>query len=199
MTIELKTSAKKSAPHGSGFQETELLTVLAAAFEADPPVRWLYPELSAYQTHFPDFARAFGGAAFARNTHQARDGGAALWIPPGGGPSEGAIEAVIENSIPAERHSSVFSVFEAMEAFHIEEPHWYLPLMGVVPERQGQGLGSALLRPVLELCDADRVPAYLEATTVRSRALYLRHGFESLGTIDVGGCPAIHPMLRKPK
>lgn len=199
MTIELKTSAKKSALHGSGSQETELIAVLAAAFEADPPVRWLYPELSEYRAHFPDFARAFAGAAFAQKTHQARDGGAALWIPPGVGPAEGAIEAVIENSIPAERHNSVFSVFEAMEAFHIEEPHWYLPLMGVIPERQGQGLGSALLRPVLELCDADRVPAYLEATTDRSRELYLRNGFESLGTIDVGGCPTIHPMLLRPK
>jgi hypothetical protein len=34
------------------------------------------------------------------------------------------------------------------------------------------------MRPVLERCDRDRVPAYLEASSPRNRALYERHGFE---------------------
>jgi GNAT superfamily N-acetyltransferase len=50
--------------------------------------------------------------------------------------------------------------------------------MGVTPARQGRGFGTALLRPVLERCHADRAPAYLEASTSRNRALYERNGFE---------------------
>ena len=35
------------------------------------------------------------------------------------------------------------------------------------PELQGRGIGSALMQPVLERCDRDGMPAYLEATTPR--------------------------------
>src|SRR5436305_13784425 len=39
------------------------------------------------------------------------------------------------------------------------EPHWHLSLLGVEPDRQGAGIGSALLQPVLERCDRGRLPA----------------------------------------
>jgi hypothetical protein len=49
-------------------------------------------------------------------------------------------------------------------------------------------------------CDADRVPAYLEATCERSVPLYRRHGFAEHGTIDVPpGCPRMVPMWRDPR
>ena len=64
--------------------------------------------------------------------------------------------------------------------------------------RQGEGIGTALLRPVLARCDEDGVPAYLEATTARSRDLYARHGFKQTARIEVAGCPPIYPMLRPP-
>jgi GNAT superfamily N-acetyltransferase len=51
----------------------------------------------------------------------------------------------------------------ALEANHPAEPHYYLPFVGVEPEWQGRGLGTALMRPVLDRCDAEKVPAYLEA------------------------------------
>ena len=54
------------------------------------------------------------------------------------------------------------------------------------PEWQGRGLGSALMQPVLERCDRERMPAYLNAGSPRSRDLYLRHGFE---VMEEFGCP----------
>ena len=86
-----------------------------------------------------------------------------------------------------------------MEARHPATPHWYLPMVGVEPARQGRGLGSALIRPVLERCDRTGVPAYLEATTPRSRALYERLGFRVTATIREGGCPPLWCMLREPQ
>ena len=84
-----------------------------------------------------------------------------------------------------------------MGEFHPTEPHWYLPLIGVDVTRHGCGYGSALLRHALERCDRDRLPAYLEATSPRSKALYERHGFEELGVIQAGGSPPMWPMLRQ--
>ena len=64
-----------------------------------------------------------------------------------------------------------------IDAGHPRKPHYYLDTLGVDPDWQGKGLGSALMRPVLERCDRERMPAYLNAGSPRSRDLYLRHGF----------------------
>ena len=78
-------------------------------------------------------------------------------------------------------------------------PHWYLHYLGASPESQGRGLGSALLAPVLERCDREGLPAFLETSTPRARALYSRHGFEVSGRFDLpGGGPPIWQMWREP-
>ncbi|MFI7635973.1 GNAT family N-acetyltransferase [Nonomuraea sp. NPDC049400] len=80
------------------------------------------------------------------------------------------------------------------------EPHLYLACMGVIGGRQGAGLGSAMLRHRLERADAEGLAAYLEASSPRSRALYLRHGFEDLGEpVRVADSPLLWPMWRRPR
>jgi predicted N-acetyltransferase YhbS len=79
-----------------------------------------------------------------------------------------------------------------MDAKHPKRPpHWYLAVMGVAPEWQGKGLGTALMRPGLDEIDAASLPAYLESSTPRSRALYERNGFEVTGELNLprGGPP----------
>ena len=82
---------------------------------------------------------------------------------------------------------------------HPHEPHHYLGILGVSPELQGRGIGSALMQPVLERCDRDGMPAYLEATTPRNRALYERHGFRVVLQVRwPDGGPPLWPMWRDP-
>jgi GNAT superfamily N-acetyltransferase len=71
-------------------------------------------------------------------------------------------------------------------------------MIGVDPGKQGNGYGSALLKYSLELCDREGKLAYLEASSTKSIPLYKRHGFELVGTIQVGSSPPLFPMLRKP-
>jgi GNAT superfamily N-acetyltransferase len=88
-----------------------------------------------------------------------------------------------------------------LERGHPKSPsHWYLHYLGVEPRRQGRGLGSALLRPVLERCDRERVPAYLEASTERNRALYERNGFDLTEVFPMPGRggPPVRRMWREP-
>jgi ribosomal protein S18 acetylase RimI-like enzyme len=89
----------------------------------------------------------------------------------------------------------------SVERRHPRRPrHWYLHYLGAVPERQGRGLGSALMGPMLELCDRERIPAYLESSTERNRALYERHGFELVETFDMPGSgPPLRRMWRRPR
>jgi GNAT superfamily N-acetyltransferase len=151
------------APIHTGFEirqvrmqeEARLLSTLTSAFINDPPGRWLYPEPHDYLRCFPAFARAFGGGALALGSAWCMEdlSAVACWFPPKTGPDETSLMAVIENSMPAQRHSEVFGVFEALGEAHPCEPHWYLPLIGVDAACQGHGRGSALLRATLAVCD----------------------------------------------
>jgi ribosomal protein S18 acetylase RimI-like enzyme len=76
--------------------------------------------------------------------------------------------------------------------------HFYLAALGVAPARQGKGLGSRLMQPVLELCDADRVPAYLESSKESNIAFYARHGFRVTREIALPRGPTIYAMWREP-
>jgi len=170
------------------------VAVLTLAFNADPITRWTYPEPEQYLTRFPVLARAFGGGAFTEGTarHVGDYAGVALWLPPGCEVDEAAIGA----SLPAGRESEFVAVFEALACYHPQEPHWYLPLIGVDPARHRKGYGAALLQDTLRLCDRDHVAAYFESTNSAHITLYQRYGFELRGTIQVGSAPPLFPMLR---
>jgi ribosomal protein S18 acetylase RimI-like enzyme len=88
-------------------------------------------------------------------------------------------------------------IFEQMEKFHPAEPHWYLPMIGVDPARQGGGVGSALMAEALKVIDRNGAMAYLESSNPRNISLYKRHGFEVIGEIQSGSSPIVRPMLRK--
>jgi ribosomal protein S18 acetylase RimI-like enzyme len=172
--------------------------VIVLAFSSDPIARWAYADPDDYLTHFPAIVRAFAGKAFGHGTAVHVDGmvGAALWLPPGVHPDEEALASVIQRSIAAERQETVLAQFEQMARYHPQEPHWYLPLIGVDPTHQGKGHGSALLQHTLAQCDRDHVPAYLESTNPVNIPLYERHGFKVQGTIRAGSSPPMFPMLR---
>jgi RimJ/RimL family protein N-acetyltransferase len=68
----------------------------------------------------------------------------------------------------------------------------------VSPEAQGQGIGTELIRPTLDCCDEEGLPAYLEASSERNAALYARLGFELKDELRFAGSPPLRLMLRPP-
>ena len=66
-----------------------------------------------------------------------------------------------------------------------------MTLIAKLLHSQRRGIGSALLSHVLNVCDAQKVSAYLEATNSRNVGLYERHGFEAVGRIQVGILPRL--------
>ncbi|HZS00118.1 MAG TPA: GNAT family N-acetyltransferase [Chloroflexota bacterium] len=180
--------------------EERIVAVLVLAFSRDPAVRWAFPEPSRYLTYFPRFVRAFGGRAFEHGSAHYADGyvGAALWLPPDVHPDEDAMGTVFQEGAAEQAQEDVFALLEQMASYHPSEPHWYLPLIGVDPTRQGNGYGSALLQHATALCDRDGRLAYLESSNPANVPLYERHGFEVVGTIQAGSSPPFWPMVRKP-
>jgi ribosomal protein S18 acetylase RimI-like enzyme len=177
----------------------EVMATIAAAFDDDPAVCVLYPDAALRRRHFTGFAEAFGGDAFARGAvDRTADGmGAALWFAPGAEPDGEAVMAHVEATVDPERLAGMQAGLAIQASLHPHEPHWYLPFIGVRPEAQGRGMGDALLAHGLARADADRLPAYLEATSRRSVPLYERHGFAVIGVVEAPGYPEVFAMWRE--
>jgi ribosomal protein S18 acetylase RimI-like enzyme len=182
-------------------QKNVLISTIVAAFLADPVARWFWPEAHVYLSRMGGFVDAFCGASFFHGSAYYVDGygGAALWLPPDVQPNEEEMMKIIKESVPERRLEAAFSVFEKMDSFHPHEPHWYLPLIGVDPSHQARGFGSKLMKHALERCDREKTLAYLESSNPPNLSLYIRHGFEIVGTIKVGDSPPMFPMIRRPR
>ncbi len=174
---------------------------ILAAFITDPVARFAWPSPHDYLRSMPWATREFGGGSFEHGTAyvSADFCGAALWLPPGVHPDDEALKKVFRDTAKPEHLDDLLETFEKMDQSHPEEPHWYLPLIGVEPNSQGNGLGGALMRYALARCDQERALAHLESSNPRNVSLYERHGFEIVGEIQVGACPPVTPMLRRPR
>jgi GNAT superfamily N-acetyltransferase len=180
---------------------------LAQAFYDDPHFRWIVRDdakrMRRLVRSFATFIRRIWLRQEESYTHE-RLIGAAIWLPPDTwhlGPlaqlrMAPAVARILLGDSPRLLKSLTF-----IEKHHPHEPpHWYLAMIGVASAWQGRGYGAALMRPVLQRCDAEGTPAYLEASTPRNRVLYERHGFEVLEECryaDDG--PPLWRMWREPR
>lgn len=128
---------------------------------------------------------------------------AALWIPPdcsGGSPLQNVALArrLLHPSI-AIRLPLLASGLAGVQRKRSRKPaHWYLSLLGTDPDARGHGYGSAVLRPVLELCDSDAIGVYLESSKERNIDFYARHGFRVIEELRLPRGPRMWPMWREP-
>jgi ribosomal protein S18 acetylase RimI-like enzyme len=118
-------------------------------------------------------------------------------LPPGAAPDEEALRKLFDENTDDDIKKHTQEIFEQMEKFHPTEPHWYLPMIGVDPAHQGEGVGAALMTEALKAVDRDGLIAYLESSNPRNISLYQRYGFEVIGEIQSGSSPVLRPMLRK--
>jgi GNAT superfamily N-acetyltransferase len=203
VTAELATTGI-GARLATGDELDPLAQTLAAAFNDDPVFGWLLPDerLRPVRLH-RFFTLSLRHMGFGRGTVWtcAERAGSAVCMPPGTWqlPPHVAFAQGPAFWRAFGRRLPIATAFQAkMELRHERRPHWYVLAVGVRPERQGQGLGSALLAPTLERCDREGALAYLEASSERSAALYERLGFEHVGELRLAGSPPVWKMLRPP-
>lgn len=203
MTTLTSVSQRREVRKAASSEAPRIAAVLSRAFFDDPVMSWAVPDDRRRSRILPEFFEVFT-ATFLRYEEVYLDeghGGAALWAPPGqpavdeenADEFNGRMETIFGADAP-----HTFELIALLDECHPHEPHYFLQFLGVVPEQQGKGIGSALLTAVLERCDRERLPAYLEATSRDSRRLYERHGFEATGEIAAAGGPPLWPMWRTP-
>jgi ribosomal protein S18 acetylase RimI-like enzyme len=182
----------------------ELAGVLARAFAHDPFYAWMAgdaPERGQRMRDGWSGILRYGSARLA-HTYTTDDlAGVAIWLPPGRrGPS--LLDSL--RQMPAlarltgwgrlRKVADAVATLEEHRHRHVPSPHFYLSALGVDPDRQGEGIGTSLVKPVLDRCDRDGTPAYLETAVARNVLLYERLGFDVVEEIDLPGTD-IHGWL----
>lgn len=163
--------------------------ILARAFHTDPPLEYFVPDPARRTELLPEFFERFvrHGQIFGEvHTTPETPEAAAIWLPPGHTDitPEGARRSGLDQlaEVLGEESFGRLSTFLARmtELHHTGMPadHWYLAFIGVEPGRQGRGIGSALMGPMLARARHDRVACYLETFLARNVPFYQRHGFE---------------------
>jgi ribosomal protein S18 acetylase RimI-like enzyme len=172
-----------------------LAEVLARAFARDPAFSYFtkrdehrHERMAAGMEALLRYA-----SAHLSDTYTTADlAGAAIWTPPGySGLELRALPGMLRRSLfmcgwrGLVTIMSAHRVLDERLARHVPEPNYYLSVLGVGPARQGQGIGSALMQPITERCDRERIPASLATNLERNLRLYERHGFRVVDEIHV--------------
>jgi ribosomal protein S18 acetylase RimI-like enzyme len=198
---------------GEGDREL-VVRLMDEAFQDDPVSGWVFPDEEYRRTTHHKLMAAFTDIVLADGRIDLTEDGTAcaLWL-----------------SVPADDHTAD-STADSSDSSHDDGPaqlrqavdpdnerveligrltagihpsgraHAYLWMIAVTPERQDEGLGTALITSVLDRCDREGLPAYLEASNARSLKLYERLGFEITGRpLDLPDGPRMWPMWREPR
>lgn len=129
---------------------------------------------------------------------------ASVWLRPGEGEmvperltAAGFDEAPERMGLESfERFMAVMEHFQGMHGRIVPEPHWYLMILGVDPECQGQGWGGSLMEPVLREAREAGLAVYLETSREDNVSFYERHGFRLAEASVTPGGLRVWAMLR---
>ncbi len=183
-----------------------LAAVIAEAFFDLRPSRWLVPDRAERRRIWPGYSRIYVEHAMTAGTVHTTTGrdAAALWIPVGQTPPQPPDGYTASLTRVTGPYLDRFQAFDAAldERHPTRFAHHYLAILAVRSDRQGQGVGTAMLEAYHHHLDSRiRQPAYLEASSERSRRVYLHRGYTDSGppiVLPAGG-PSLFPMVRQPR
>ncbi|HEY3828504.1 MAG TPA: GNAT family N-acetyltransferase [Solirubrobacteraceae bacterium] len=193
--IEPRRATRADAP--------ALTSALVRAFLDDPVAMWSCPAAALR----PGVLERFHGARLRQLLDEqevwttADLSSAALWAPPGRWKTTVRQDLEIARAMLHPRlllrGPLIGAGMLGLERSHPRTPpHWYLAVLGTDPTAQGQGLGSAVLGPVLRQCDEDGIGAYLESSKERNIDFYARHGFRVTAEHRLPRGPKLWAMWR---
>jgi ribosomal protein S18 acetylase RimI-like enzyme len=175
--------------------------LIADSFEHIGVIHFLVPDPGRRRSVTRDWYRlyvehAIGGAGQVVITEDGT--AAAVWFDRTGEASEPEAYEKRLADLAGEHLGQFQQLDRLMDANHPTDPHWYLLFLAVRPDRWSQGLGSALMTHTHAQLDAERIPAYLEATSEQNRRLYRRHGYTDMNppTIEVADRANLYRMWR---
>ncbi|WP_158811641.1 N-acetyltransferase [Beijerinckia sp. L45] len=175
--------------------------MLAAAFQDDPVMAYIFPDPVVRRARLPGFLSVIfnsdlpAGACFMTAQGEA----ATTWRAPGRGHL--SFREMLQQAWPwiATSRTALaraLIVSAASDANHPKGPHWYLHIAGCAPQAQGKGFGGAAIRAGLARSDAAGIAAYLETANEANLPVYSALGFRVTHDWTVGSGLRCWSMLR---
>jgi GNAT superfamily N-acetyltransferase len=87
--------------------------------------------------------------------------------------------------IGIDRVSAVLKREAMIKSNHPKEPIAYLWFIGVNPQLQGKGVGSAFIKEVIQECERKKRPIYLETSMEKNLPFYKKFGFEIFQSLQL--------------
>jgi len=202
-------AATTETTHLAEGQVEEAGEMLGRAFHDNPMSLYIFPDDGERTRHLGwmlGTSARYGHLYGEVYTTTDRVDGAAVWLTPESPPidRETAGRAGMAEmpqrmgQEPFQRLMTMKSHMDELRRRDAPEPHWYLWVLGVDPPRQGQGVGSALLQPVLARADGEGLPCYLETDKPVNVSFYRRHGFAVLVEDDLPGGGMHYWTMKRP-
>ncbi|MGY1604337.1 GNAT family N-acetyltransferase [Geodermatophilus sp. SYSU D00815] len=197
MSQHVRQAAPEDAPAAAA--------VLAAAFSDYPWTRWTvsadrHGERLAALHHlfFTEVALPFGWADVGDSGGDVVS--VAVWMPGTAVPDDvWAHVGPAAADLAGDRAAAAAAAEEALAGRRPAGPHVTLASLGVLPDRQGRGVGAATLGPGLARADREGLPVHLETSAEPNVRFYRRLGFEVTDVVDLpGGGPRTWLMRREP-
>jgi len=177
--------------------------VVSAAFADDPAWSFLLGD------DYDELAPLFAGALF--DTRVSTGGvwvtsdvaAVAMWEPLGGDTPRPvgseqiwkAYRAVVD--VPTWERLCAYE--RAVDSVRPSTPYWYLGVLACRPERQGEGLATAVMTPVLQRADGEGVGCCLETSTSSNKLFYERRGFTQATPVHIASGPPTWWLARHPQ
>jgi ribosomal protein S18 acetylase RimI-like enzyme len=186
---------RRARPH----ERADVVTTVTAAFAEDPG--WAFILSEQYEELAPHFVAAVFDARIASQNVWVTDDltAAAMWDSPGKSKSKsksdaepgqvGSAWARYRAIAGEDAYERLVRYNEAVAAVSPARPHWYLGVLATHPQRQREGLATAVMMPVLHEADRLGIACCLETSTADNRRFYERRGFTRATEIDLPGGP----------
>jgi len=198
--LEIKTKKEYQAVR------QPICSILAEAFYTDPFYQSIMPDNSSRRQHLywwmsimADYAFKYGKIYYDQNLR-----GAALWAgykKPQLSDLKLALMGLIWHPVKIGVKSALkmMRITSKWTKVHktIQGQHYYLMILGVLPQWHKKGLGKALISPVLKDADRRGYVCYLETAKAENLIFYGKNGFEILEKSDIENVDC-WMMLRKP-
>lgn len=153
-----------------------------------------------HETYLSLIALPFGRVDVLTDESDERPQAVAAWIDTALVPDAAwtRVGAVV-GDLAGDRASAARAAEAVLAVGRPQRPHVTLATVGVAPQRQGHGHGTAVLTVGLRRTDSDGVPTYVETSAEANVRLYQRLGFAVSSVVDPpGGGPRTWQMWREP-
>jgi hypothetical protein len=187
MTTADEPTARLATPQDS----SDVVSILVDAFNDDPTWSWAFPDpAKRAEQHRRLWTMLVDGAMrFPWVWLTQGNTATSVWIPPNETELSEDQMAALEPAIVqmlGTKSSRVLQMLDMFDQAHPRGvPHFYLSLLATRTESRGHGYGLGLLAENLRQIDLAGMPSYLEASNPSNVPLYMRYGFDVLGSFTL--------------